>query len=1085
MKKGFKQKRLLSILLLVFMLANFISPAIVAAGTKKKVTARPMVVMMEFPDYKFSEIDEKEDWRLREIAGEEFTRDFVQDMLFSPDTYEEDGHEFISLRNYYNQLTGGTYDLDGQVFGPYTAKNEARFYGSSEVWSNDKQEGARELVIEAIEHLAAEEGLDFADFDLETRERDKDANETYITYNRPDGQVDTIIVIHAGIGENFGGGSLGSDAIWPFRRGFTWYGGSWNLKEYKTKDHKGEEWRFDDFAIIAQDAPGDMLNHEFGHVLGLPDLYGFWTPEIEDFSTPPVQKWDIMGGSYTGKDIQGTMPVGYGAWSREYLQKSFEEGDAPYVKWANMEEMLFDQLGEDGLEFELHQAHERVDGKTDLYRISLPDEKQHITNPASGKHMYFSGEGKGLSSGKILGLKNSMKTDLDLKDYDKVKLEFKTWYKIDDLNDFASVRVREKGQEDWETVEGNITTEDVDQWLVDWLEYDKEQGVDSGAAEAIEKRNPGHGITGDSEGWVDAEFDLSAYAGKEIELKFYFVTDNNTPEIGIFVDDIVVKGLKEEVEAKEEAKEVEEIEETEEVEEVEELEELEKVEEIEEGEETEQVEKVEEEEVEIEKGEKGQEAVEAEVSKGNDWEIILIDDVEGEPKFELDGFEVSDGNRYVEHYYLLEWRNAEEGKVDEGLAYPAPWYPDMKYESGLLVWYVNTGRMDDWGGPNQQSGATPGKVFAGVIDADQNPITYYKKGEVKDDTGMDFIMHDAAFGLKEENDFYYAWAKDTYVIDESKAMVPDFDDSKDYSNANPQGAMTLEDYGVKVLVLEQDKDNRFGKIRVMNSKLDNKEVDYSNGLNVSDIRFTDDSIIVEANYKGHNRNLARTAYIGFIAKDEEGKIVETKTRLELKNGVYVGDLDFMKEAPKADYQVNFVVLEDKDGNARGIYNSKTHSGYGTDLSMGDYSNHHLEPEAILSRGEFVEILVEELGIDLIETNQVFNDLDEDHKNFKSVNTAASLGIVTGDERGNFAPDRMITREELAVMTARAINALDINLRNGKRLDAKDANFIAGWAKDEVSLLVGNRILSNEIGSFFMPLAHIKESQARKILQGLK
>ena len=38
-----------------------------------------------------------------------------------------------------------------------------------------------------------------------------------------------------------------------------------------------------------------MLCHEYGHVMGLPDLYGF------SGSYPPVEWWCIMGGSYTGK----------------------------------------------------------------------------------------------------------------------------------------------------------------------------------------------------------------------------------------------------------------------------------------------------------------------------------------------------------------------------------------------------------------------------------------------------------------------------------------------------------------------------------------------------------------------------------------------------------------------------------------------------------------------------------------------------------------------------------------------------------------------------------------------------------------
>ena len=42
-------------------------------------------------------------------------------------------------------------------------------------------------------------------------------------YLEPDGLVDHLMVIHSGVGEEAGGGSLGSDAIWSHR---------WNLGGY-------------------------------------------------------------------------------------------------------------------------------------------------------------------------------------------------------------------------------------------------------------------------------------------------------------------------------------------------------------------------------------------------------------------------------------------------------------------------------------------------------------------------------------------------------------------------------------------------------------------------------------------------------------------------------------------------------------------------------------------------------------------------------------------------------------------------------------------------------------------------------------
>jgi bacillopeptidase F (M6 metalloprotease family) len=52
-------------------------------------------------------------------------------------------------------------------------------------------------------------------------------------------------------------------------------------------------------------------------------------------------------------------------------------------------------------------------------------------------------------------------------------------------------------------------------------------------------------MTGDSGGWQTGTFDLSAYAGKQVEVSISYVTDPNTGGIGVFVDDtaIVVNGV--------------------------------------------------------------------------------------------------------------------------------------------------------------------------------------------------------------------------------------------------------------------------------------------------------------------------------------------------------------------------------------------------------------------------------------------------------------------------------------------------------------------------------------------------------------
>ena len=981
------RKRSISLMLALVIFLGIAGPT-KAFADKETVTGRPIVILMEYQDYKFNEIDQKEEWRLRGIPGEDYNRDFVNELLFSPETYKgEDGRDFMSVRSFYRQLTNDTYDFKGEVFGPYTAKHKAAYYGKDLEYAGDDQDNARKLVEEAIEAVAKDPKVDLSKFDVETRVRDRDTNETHISYGKSDGQVDTVIVIHPGLGQEWGGGSLGDDAIWPFRRGFTWYGGDWNLKEYKTKDHKGKEWRFDDFTIIAQDSASDMLIHEFGHVLGLPDLYGF------SGSYPPVEKWDIMGGSYTGKDVAGTMPIAYGAYMREWLQESFNEGEAPFVTWTNMIEKNFKDIDDKGFEFVLDQAHDRGEGKTDLLKLQLPEKETYVAKATSGSYMYFSGKGD--------DLRTSMSSKLDLRETVDNKLGFKAWYKIDPLFDFATVRVKEVGKEDWKTVKGNITTDKVDQWL-----------IDNETEEERLERNPGHGITGDSKGWVDGEFDLSEYDGQEIELSFHFFTDSNTPEEGIYIDDIVVTGLKANQAGlageKEEVKE-----------------------EVEEKKEETSKDKEEAKDLGEEKKEEPKDLEEKLEEEVQERVTVFTDNVEGELKFDLSGgFKKTDGLVKSDHYYLLEWRNIEEGKIDEGLGYAHYQWPNIGYDPGLVIWYINKAYMDAWNRPDQQVADHPGFTHAGVVDSDQNPIGYERAdGSFNNDSRGDFNMHDAAFNLRPEKEFYHNWGGGTVTRDRDIFMTPDFNDYYSYVNpVNRQSGLQLEPYGVKALVLEEDADRSRAKIRVMNRFLNNPKVDYSDGLDVKSLKFDEDFVYLEAVNKGEASDLGQYAYIGFIGKDKDMQRVEIKERLSLDGGVYKSDLDFMRGAPEADYRVNFIILNDEKGNSRAIYNSNVHEGYGKDLGEGDFSNRNMDRDYEMTRLEFIKAILDKKAIA--------------YEN--PVAKAEELGLIEGNKAGDYKLDQPITRATASLMVYRLESRDGMTLQM-KELDFIDKDIVPAWA----------------------------------------
>ncbi|WP_150270551.1 S-layer homology domain-containing protein [Paenibacillus tepidiphilus] len=108
-----------------------------------------------------------------------------------------------------------------------------------------------------------------------------------------------------------------------------------------------------------------------------------------------------------------------------------------------------------------------------------------------------------------------------------------------------------------------------------------------------------------------------------------------------------------------------------------------------------------------------------------------------------------------------------------------------------------------------------------------------------------------------------------------------------------------------------------------------------------------------------------------------------------------------------------------------------------------------------TRGEFATLLVKGLNIPLdYDTNkQTFFDIVPEAVsatwNFKTIETAARAGIVTGLSDGFFGPDQALTREQAAVMIARALK-LKMNANNDKLTSSLSKSFVDVGSMDYYS-----------------------------------
>lgn len=167
---------------------------------------------------------------------------------------------------------------------------------------------------------------------------------------------------------------------------------------------------------------------------------------------------------------------------------------------------------------------------------------------------------------------------------------------------------------------------------------------------------------------------------------------------------------------------------------------------------------------------------------------IFSDDVEGEPKFTMDGFKVFDGAKLpFEHFYLIEWRTHHG--MDQALAHLRRDDTMMRFDPGMVIWYYDA----RWGEDNM-TGLHPGEGFLGVIDAHQRGH-YWNDGMA---ASTRYQVNDAAFGFRPTSpiDIHYLGYSMKY---DPLPGVPVFHDHRDYTSPfNPDGGKILPKYGIQI-----------------------------------------------------------------------------------------------------------------------------------------------------------------------------------------------------------------------------------------------------------------------------------------------
>lgn len=141
-----------------------------------------------------------------------------------------------------------------------------------------------------------------------------------------------------------------------------------------------------------------------------------------------------------------------------------------------------------------------------------------------------------------------------------------------------------------------------------------------------------------------------------------------------------------------------------------------------------------------------------------------------------------------------------------------------------------------------------------------------------------------------------------------------------------------------------------------------------------------------------------------------------------------------------------------------------------------------EPDRSITRAEFATLIVKALNL----TSSVpagFADVAENAWHYTYVNAAANAGLITGYD-GYFRPDDVITREEMAVIIAKAYVNLGGSASSGGIEKFTDKNEIADWAYPYVDTVTSAGLISGMTPSTFVGSANTTRAQAASVIKRL-
>ena len=383
-------------------------------------------------------------------------RDVDNSTYWEPDFNEAHYEELFngtgeSMKDYYETVSGGRYSVTNQVEDWVAVPGTAASYGANAV---EDDGGSWQYIADTVDawyddqiaggQTAAEVDAYLAQLDVWDRyDYNNDGN-----FNEPDGYIDHFQAVHAGEGEEAGGGTLGEDAIWSHR----WYvnatdfgttgptvGGTQN-KYGGTQIGDSGLW-IGDYTVEPENGGLGVFAHEFGHDLGLPDYYDTSGGENSTAFWTLMSSGSWLGHGQAAGDGIGTTPGLMGP------EEKLELG------WLDYTEV---PAGTTAADYTLAPSEGSTGAGDQALKVDLPDKTTTVdyTVPPQGSHAWWSGRGDMLN--------NTLTREVPASG--RITVTASAWYEIEAGYDYLYAEYSTDNGDNWTRVGTPIDGSSRDRW---------------------------------------------------------------------------------------------------------------------------------------------------------------------------------------------------------------------------------------------------------------------------------------------------------------------------------------------------------------------------------------------------------------------------------------------------------------------------------------------------------------------------------------------------------------------------------------------------------------------------------------------